>query len=401
MLAAAFLVLGPHAAAADVPRAVVFTLQQVGAADSGQGYASALTDVVVSAFASSGVYTVLPPASWQAEARARSLDDRDVLDSAAATAVGQGVGADLAVEGAYAIVPGAGSDQIIVSLRCWDVRTRRLAGGLERTARFDLGFYLSLRDWITELVPSLGVSVAPPASVILPSGVTTTSVAAIVFVCPQDGVEVSVGDDRVIGVVVDGRLSFPQAVIPSGSVLRVTKRKAGYFTAVQVVKVSPEVTLSPLVPLRTNAAELAVTAGDLLGLTAAVRAYAASGNVFIGVGTAASVQPPINAPARAVIHLAPWVLAGSYLFFPPDFPVRLSAALGAGVMFTAFTEPGFQLSSDFYLALPSVTLETSILGPQVYLRLESRYLLGFGTNLLGRGWASGGAPLLSLGVILP
>ena len=387
-------------AAAETPRAVVYALQDLSTPASGTDYAAALTDTVVAALGSSGAYTVAPAQDWRTEAKARGYSDADLLDSAAALAVADGVGADLAVEGAFAVVKQGDADELVVSLHFWDAHGRRLAGSVEKTALFNLGVYLQLQGWIVDVIPTLGVAAAPPAQVVLASGKTTVNVPTVVFVGPQDGVEVSVAD-RVVGTVTDGELTFTQASIPAGTMLRVAKRKSGFHDAVQVVKAGARVALTPLAPVKTSGASLQVTLGELLGLETALRVYVIPDEAFAEMGIAADVQPGIKSSTQAALHFGPSLTLGSYVFFAPDSPVRLSLAVGAGGTVTAFTQPGLPTSIDYYLDLPSLTVETSILGPTLYLRVRGRYMLGIGTNLLGRGWASGGSPLVSLGVLLP
>jgi hypothetical protein len=188
--------------------------------------------------------------------------------------------------------------------------------------------------------------------------------------------------------------------MPEGTPLQVTKHKAGYHDAVQAVKAARQVALTPLVKKSSLAMELDWTIGAILGAGTALRWYPVPDGLFVSLGAYAFFQPAVNPAPRGVVHGDASLALGGYVLLPPDAPVRLSVASGAGVVLSIYTLPGFPLYTDYYLNLVSVTLETRVLGPPLFLRIDSRYALGLGTSLVGRGWTRNGLPpLMTIGVL--
>ena len=377
--------------------AVVYTFQDLSGAEATHEYEQTITDAVSAAFEASGSFRIVPQADWEAGARSSSLTGRDLLSGFDASRLARRLNADLAVSGTYSVIDKDGTERILVTLQCWDAKSSQLAAGFLKASRFDLAFYLSLRDWITGLIPTIHVVTAQPGTASRTDD--KPIIQAITFQSADEGMEVLIAGDEAPGVITGGKLLFPVGTIREGTPLRVTKRKAGYHESVQTVKAAQTIMLTPLVKRSSLAALVDWTIGEILGAGAGLRWYPVPDALFASLGAYVFVQPAVASTPRAVIHGDARLAFGGYVFFPPDAPFRLSLETGGGVVLSAFTQPGFPLYTDFYLDVFSVTAEVRLLGIPLFLRIESRYALGIGTNLVGRGWTRDGAPLATVGVL--
>ncbi len=387
---------GQDAGTEGADTAVIYTLQDLSGSATTHDFEQTITDAITAEFEASGAFRLVSQADWEAAARSRSLTVRDLLGGPAASELARSLKADLAVSGTYSVVDLEGLEQILVSLQCWDARDARLLAGVQKTSRFDLAFYLALRGWVAGLLPAIRLPAQAGPVPVTPS---KPLLRDITFVSAEEGMEVLIAGDASAGVITGGELVFPLGAMAEGTLLRVTKRKAGYHDAVQTLKAARQVTLTPLVKKSSFAADVEWTVGEILGAGSSLRWYPVPDALFASFGVYLFAQPPVTPAPRAVIHGDASVSFGGYLFFPPDAPVRLSLETGAGVVLSAFTQPGFPLYTDFYLDVASVTVETRVLGPPIFLRIDSRYALGIGTNLVGRGWPRDGLPFATIGVL--
>lgn len=380
--------------------AVIYTVQDLSGPATTHDYEQTITDVIAAAFTASGSFSLVSQADWQAGARSRSLSDRALLGGAAASELARGLKADVAVSSSYTVVDDSGTERILVTVQCWDAAGARLAAGFIKASRFDLGFYLSLRDWVAGLIASIG-NTPHPQSAAKPVARTLSPplLPRITFQSVDDGMEVLIAGDVSAGTVSGGKLEFAAGGIPQGTVLQITKRKAGYHDSIQKVKAARVITLSPLVKKSSFAAQVDWTIGEILGAGGALRWYPVPDTLFASAGTYLFAQPSITSAPRAVLHGDASLSFGGYLLFPPDSPVRLSVQTGGGVVLSVFTQPGFPVYADYYLNVIGLGVETQVLGFPLFLRVDSRYALGLPGGLVPRGIVRSGLPLVTLGAL--
>ena len=376
--------------------AVIYTVQDLSGPGTTHEYEQAITDAIAAAFTTSGSFRIVAQSNWEARARSRSLSAHALLGGGAASELARGLNAELAVTGSYSLVDDNGTEQILVTMQCWDAANARLSAGFIKASRFDLGFYVSLRTWVAGLIPDIHVVPPPPSVAPAPSGPT---VPRITFQSADEGMEVLLAGDTSAGTVSGGRLEFNAGGIPQGTVMQITKRKAGYHDSVQKVKASPLITLTPLVKKSSFAAQVDWTVGEVLGAGAALRWYPLPDTLFASLGTYLFVQPPVALAPRAVLHGDASLGFGGYIFFPPDSPIRLSVQTGGGVVLSALTQPGFPVYADYYLNVIGLGLETQLLGIPLFIRIDSRYALGLPGGLVARGVVRSGLPLVTLGAV--
>ena len=142
------------------------------------------------------------------------------------------------------------------------------------------------------------------------------------------------------------------------------------------------------------------TWGQLAGLGTTYREYMMPDAFFIFVGTYLFVQPPLTSAGAPIYHADLSLGVGDYLFFPPDFPVRLGISAGAGMVTTISGGGVLPPGADLYLNVINWWVETKILGPVIFLRQEWKFTVGLGRNYLGTQWMTvTNIPPMTLGVM--
>ncbi|MCX7039052.1 MAG: hypothetical protein NT005_07965, partial [Spirochaetes bacterium] len=316
----------------------VFTIQNLTPGGAFAEYEASITETVEQEFDGAGA-RLIKSGAWSKAAR-MPQDPRDLLRSPAALAVAEDVGAELAVNGSYIVE----DEQILISLQCWDVAAKAPVSGFLRSWRFNLAFYNSLHEEITsKLVPRIALRDDGSGS----SGASTGSASAsaravteISFLSPDEGMELLIEGDTPAGMIEDGRLTWAAGGVPQGTRLMVTKKKPGFHTTRQAVRVNPEIKLSPLPKETKESVEVDWTFGQLVGLGCAVRGYAVPDTFFTWVGSYLSLQLPTTSAGRPVFHSDTGAGLGLYVLLPPGSRVRLGLSTGMGAIFTYQPIPG-------------------------------------------------------------
>jgi len=376
----------------------VFTIQNLTPGGAFAEYEASITETVEQEFDGAGA-RLIKSGAWSKAAR-MPQDPRDLLRSPAALAVAEDVGAELAVNGSYIVE----DEQILISLQCWDVAAKAPVSGFLRSWRFNLAFYNSLHEEITsKLVPRIALRDDGSGSSGASTGSASSSapaVAEISFLSPDEGMEVLIEGETPAGVIEEGRLNWPAGDLAPGTKLTVTKRKRGFHTARQAIRVGPEVQLSPLAKETKESVELDWTIGQLIGLGCTVRDYVIPDTLFAWIGNYLSLQLPSTSAGRPVFHADTGMGIGGYVLLPPSSPVRLGLSAGAGAILSFLTIAGAPSYADLYLNPINVWVEARIKGITVLFRQEWKFSLGLANNLLDKGWlmVSNSFPPMTIGI---
>ena len=384
-------------------KCAIFTIQDLSSGFENKDYEQPITDSVSAAFTVGG-YGIIPADVVETEAQKRGFGSRSLLDESAAVSVAQAVGADVAVTGYFTVL----DDRIYISLQCWDVAAGALAAGLQQTARFNIAFYSSLHDKVSEMLPEIrlqahptnvaaGTSPGTPAGSARAAGQPT--VADLTFLSPDEGMDVYVAGDTRIGTISQGKLVWRSAGLVQGSRFSVEKRKAGYHPSQQTVRAASEIRLSGLEREKKYALEADWTLGQLLGLGAALRLYFQPDATFSYVSNYSFFSPP-SPPRKPGDPRRPRPRFRYLRHLPPDSWIRLGVSAGVGSIFTSLTGSTSQGYTDFYVDVFNLWVETRVLGPVIFLRQEWKYDIGGGSSLLPNRWLMiSQFPMMTLGVM--
>ena len=331
----------------DKKACVVYTMQDLSVGGATADFAQPITASISAAIEVSG-YSMIPADAWGAEVRKGKITPRALLRENTGIAVARALDADLAVSGYYVVQ----DEQVFISLQCWDVRAGRLVTGLQEKARFNLAFYSFLHDRVAQMLQRVALQ-EPTARDGTPAGSAQEAprvpLSQITFLSPDEGMEIRLAGDLSIGTVGGGKLLWKAEGIGQGTDLLVEKRKPGFHSSWQTVRVLEEIKLSKLEKEYPWAISADWTWGQLAGAGTTFRAYTNPDWFFFFLGTYLFLQPPLSSAGSPVYHADFSLGAGSYLFFPPDFPIRLGISAGAGLVGTFSGSGAIPPGTDWYL----------------------------------------------------
>jgi hypothetical protein len=365
------------------PVCVVFTVKDLSPGPDTKDYEQTITKAVSAAFGAAN-FRLITDSVWQDAASSRSVSLDTPISETSALEISRSLGASFAVTGVYSVE----NDEVYYSIQCWDVKSEKLAAGIQASTPFNLAFFS-------------GLNMALSSNLLTRISTTAPKSATVVFTSPNEGMELKLSGDLDIGRVTGGRVTLPAEGLAAGTKVVVQKTLQGYHPAEQTVTLATakDIPLKPLVKEYSKALELDSTVGQLLGLGAALRGYRVPDWFFVRVGGYLWLQPPANAALRTVLHTDMHAGIGGYLFLPPDAPVRLGLSTGAGLILSLFSTPGLPTYTEFYLNVVDWWLEATLFGVTLFVRQEFKYDLGIGTSLLGQGWMLGQFPPTTLGVL--
>jgi hypothetical protein len=372
----------------------VFPLVNMSPGGGRTEHQASLSEAVEQEFGAVG-FTLVPQDKWAGAAKRLKIPPLRVLEAQQALALSRSTTADMAVIGSYSME----NDRILVSVQCYDVSAGTLITGFLHTMRFNLGFYNLLHREIADLVQKVIFVTAPPLIGIQ----AEVRVNEITFTCPQDGLEVVVEGQKSVGRIKGGSLVFETGGVRAGTVLQIEKRQEGYHTVWQTIHAAPEVALVPIPKEDTFATEIDWTTGQLEGVGGTMRWYPVPNWVMIGFSEYLFTQIPTVSSGSWPLHSDSELLAGLYLFWPPESAFRFGISAGFGTYLTWVPATSLPVYTDVYINMLNVWGEYHIWGLTFLLRIQAKVALGLGRNVLGTNFISGG-PLfvpVTLGVVLP
>ena len=372
----------------------IFPLVNMSPGGGQKEHQTPLSEAVQQEFGAVG-FSIVPREQWIGEAGRLSYPPERILEAHQALPVAQSVAADMAVIGSYSME----KDRILVSVQCYDVAAGTLITGFLRTWRFNLGFYNFLHAEIADLVQKV-IFVTAPKLIGLQADVR---VDEITFTSPQNGLEILVEGQRSVGRIQDGSVVFHTGGVKAGTVLRIEKKQEGFHTVWQSIHAAPEVSLVPIPKKDTFAVELNWTTGQLEGAGATLRWYPVPNWILVSFSEYLFAQVPFVPNGSWPLHSDSELMAGLFLFWPPESSFRLGISAGFGTYLTWVPGTTLPLYTDVYIDFLTIWFEWRVWDVTLLFRVQGKVSLGVGTNVLGTNIIAGG-PLglpVTLGVVLP
>ena len=160
-----------------------------------------------------------------------------------------------------------------------------------------------------------------------------------------------------VGRIKDGTLAFNTDGLRAGTPLRVEKQQEGYHTLWQNVIASPEIALTPIPRANILSFELDWTAGQLEGAGGTLRWYPVPDWIMVNFSEYLYTQIPFVPNGSWPIHSDSELLAGLYLFFPPESGFRMGVSSGFGTILTYIPSTNLPLYTDVYINIFSLWSE--------------------------------------------
>lgn len=328
--------------------------------------------------------SILNEEAWRRALQRLGYADRELSQGPVAVRAAREAGARVAVCGLYLLR----EEQLVLSVKIYDSSTGRIVAGTFNASRVGVALNNRINETIDQLTPQLKRFLEPSQD--KPPEIAPF-VLEVILHSPDEGLEVSIAGVEAGGVIQDGRLTLPFIPYPVGTKLLLRKTKKGYHPAEETVtldKPRTEAALRPLLPLTRWTLNMTWTTGQFLGLGVGMRYYLRPDSLFLGAEDYFYLQCNANPGSAAVPHNDLGVFVGKYLFFSHSSPIRFGLAAGAGLILTVLSTPGAVGYTDFYLNLASPWVEWNLKRWLVYMRVDARYVLDLGPNLIGGNWFS-------------
>jgi hypothetical protein len=360
-------------------RTCVFPAIPLSTSDEYKEYQSIISNQLRVELRNAG-FKIIPREKWDAVRERQGIRMGQLYQGNVALEVAARVDAEIAVLSFYSVE----ERQLILEIKCYDVEQKALVAGVFKTARINLSIYNVIGEAVAELIPTIRLLGPPPS-------LDSPVVEEIALLSKDEGMEVYLGEEGYIGTITDGKLLLPPIPFTIGSRIVIEKRKEGYHTGVETLRLKEPEMLIKLARLRKKAltaTELNWTLGQLMGFGLAQRFYLVPDTSFFSAEHYFYLQYNF-AGGNPVFHHDLRFLFGGYLFTGPHATFRFNLSTGFGVIVTYFWLPDQPVYSDYYWNLINTTVELNFRRFMLYLRTEQKYALGIGTDtFLERGWMS-------------
>jgi hypothetical protein len=222
---------------------------------------------------------------------------------------------------------------------------------------------------------------------------------------PQEGAEIYLIGEQV-GRISGGELVVPYTQFEVGTTLPVEVRKDGYHDfsrAFPLEETEIDLQAPRLFPKTRFDAHVRWSFGLTTGFGLGTRVHINPDQLYAGIEHHRTVQTGTREDAT-VRHVDYNLRVGRYIVCPkkprPISFLRVSVATGLGAVFSDVEGEREREYVDAYVIVGDPTVELSVGRVRFFGRLDLRYALGVGYNLLGRAWIRTpyGLPPISAGV---
>jgi hypothetical protein len=376
-------------------RVCVFDIYDLAPADGTAMYRDIITDELEAGLTNILELSIVPENAWRGIQRKLELSDRSLVLGGNAMALADASGADLAVTGFYRVE----QDRILIEVKCYSVRQKRLIAGFLERGRLGLSLYNLINDAVLSIQPGIEADLVSLQELIKPRD---PRLARVELLSEDEGAEIFYGGESLAGTIVSGRL---EVVSAKGRSLILEIRKDGFHTARVELELGDEQRqshrLPPLIKATTWASEVSYTAGQMLGLGMGVRYYFIPDTMFVGLRDYLYIQHEFDGQSHPLLHNDTQLVVGSYLLFGPESRFRLGISTGFGVIVTGFSAPDLPTYTDFYFNAMNGWLEINLSDWAIFLQVEGKFGMDIGDNLLAGQWylVDESIPPLTLGVV--
>jgi hypothetical protein len=375
-------------------RVCVFLSYNLSSAQDTEKYKEIITDALEVELKNLGL-SVVPREEWREVQWEMEFDDEALVLGANAVRVSRRLKAQLAVTGFYSV----DSNRILLQIKCYNVKQDRLIAGVLESGRLGVSLYNLISQSIVRMRPKVveGLKPLPPVE-----RLTDPRLTEVELLSADEGAEVYLNGEELLGTVEEGRLGIYSI---KGTDLHLELKKGGFHPRREVVhleeKIKHEHKLTKLVRETRWASEILYTSGQMLGLGFGLRYYFLPDELFVSLEDYLYVQHAFRSQSQPILHNDIRLLAGRYLFLSPYYLFRFGVSTGLGVIITGFSVPDIPVCTDFYINAINGWVELNFPDWILYFRVEAKYGVDVGENLLGGRWhlVGGCVPPMTLGAV--
>lgn len=308
----------------------------------------------------------------------------------------EAVSATIAVYGTAAIA----EDRLVIQLTAYQVSTKQIITGSMANGRVDLSLYNVIDNGVADLATKVVKWVADNPLEKLKG--TRQLLRSLTLESPDDGEAIYLPGGERLGTIQEGRLTTVRLSAPIGSTVVVEKRKRGYVTerqSIRITRTDERAKLRALWPTTYIATDLMWILGFPVGGGAGLRLFAIPDWLYGALNFHLAVQPSTVANGHSVYHLISYGALGSYLFWGPMSHFRFSLSVGAGLATTYFTAPGTGSAFDAYISFLNPTFYANFRHVYGFVRGNMWWVLQSADGLLESGlMGTNGPPPITFGV---
>ena len=384
---------GAQPAAGSV-RTCVFVSYDFSEGQDTEKYQKIITDVLDVELRDLGL-SIVPREEWRDAQEAMELSDEALVSGSNAVSVARRVNSHLAITGFYTV----DSDRILIQIKCYNVKQNRLIAGFFESGRLGLALHNLISSAVVTMRPKVEAGMNPlPAA----ERLSDPRLTEVELLSADEGAEVYLNGEKLVGSVQEGQLSIYSI---KDTDLHIELRKEGFHSRREGIRLEEgirhEHRVRKMVRETRWASEILYTSGQMLGLGFGLRYYFLPDEFFVSVEDYFYVQHSFDVRSQPILHNDIRLLAGRYLFLDPYSRFRFGVSLGLGVILTGFSVPDIPVFADFYVNVLNGWVEWNLDNWMLYLRVEGKYGIEAGENLLGGRWHLVGdaVPPMTLGVV--
>jgi len=305
-------------------------------------------------------------------------------------------GAKIVVFGTAALA----EDRLVIQLSAYEVNSRQIISGSVTNGRIDLSLYNTIDAAVGELSSKMLAWVTnSPLTELRANGSFLRSLS---LQSADEGARVYLAGGELLGTIKGGKFTTSRLSVPIGSTISVEKRKAGYISqweTIRITRAEEKVTLSALWPVTTIATDLMWTLGFPVGGGIGLRFFPKPDWIFVGLNYNLSVQPATFGGGNSATHFLMYGGLGAYLFWGPTSHFRFSVSAGYGASTTYLAVPGAGSFLDGYISFLNPTFYANFRRFYGFVRTNFWFVVPSSNGLLAEGDVGNhGAPPVTFGV---
>ena len=356
-------------------------------------YQELIADALEMEFRNAG-FNIVPREDWQKARIELDLSNEEIVLGPNAMKVARRADSDFAVTGFFKLE----GNRLLLEIKCYGVPQNRLVAGNLASGRSGLSVYNMINESVRKMIPEMKAAWEPLPAL---ERLSDARLREITLLSEDEDAEVLINGEKSLGRVKNGAVT---ELVARDTDLIVEIRKEGFHSRKQVIRQlegKNKYALKRLAKETRWASDILYTIGQNLGVGMGLRYYFLPDQFYAGLEDYFFLQHKFGSKSQPVVHDDIRFLLGNYLFFPPDSLFRIGVSTGFGLILTGMTVPDQPVFTDFYLNVFNGWIEVNLHTWSVFFRVEGKYGLNVGNNLLGGRWhlVNGSVPPLTLGAV--
>lgn len=354
-------------------------------------------------------FEIIDDAAWKEFKDKDGYSDEDLLEGTNAVALAKQVKADVAIIGFYTVE----QRRILFGIKCYDVKSRRLAVSILKSGRAGVSATSLINDAIEEIIPRISEELASYSAsgdtiekeVIVYEDITFKEMIElgtrirITLKSHDEDADIYLAD-TLIGKITGGEISFDSK---ASSLIEVRVEKPRHHPRTLELELGEEdavINLPRLGKVSRLAGNAEYTLFQTAGLGLGVRFYIIPDWFFISLSDYIYFQAGYLPGSNSVFHFDANLSMGCYVYFSPSGIFRAGVCAGFGWISSLILTGETPGAHDFYWDIFGGWAELNFKHYIFYFKAVGRFNHNItGKGLLETGWAAPIPVKLSTGVV--